>query len=83
MSVASTVIVEGEVVRVTSRTVQKKDKSGEITFVTALIVGEQCFANVGIPEGVEAPKKGFKGRALAEVSVFGNDDQLSLIQWIG
>jgi len=83
MAVSSNVIVEGEVVRIDVRTVQKKDKSGEIQFVNALIVGEHCLASVGIPQGMEPPKKGFKGRALVEVSTYNNDDQLRLIQWIG
>lgn len=83
MAIASQVIVEGSVIRMESRTVKKKDGSGDITFNTALVVGEHCMAQVSIPDGHELPKPGFKGRALVEVSVYREDDQMRLIQWIG
>lgn len=86
MSVATTAIVEGSVARVSSRTVKVKagaNAGNEITFTSMFVVGPYTVANVRInTDAFELPKIGAQIRAMVEVSVYRDDDEVSLMEYL-
>lgn len=79
MSLSSTAIMEGTVVRLSSRTVQKKDGSGPITFNSFTLFGDECQGEISINLDVHAaPAKGDVITCRVKISTYRDDDQLEL-----
>ena len=88
MSIKTTVIVEGALVRVSSREiVSTKDgpnKGKKFTFTNMLIVGPDCMASVRLQDNsMELPKTGAQVRLVAEVSSYRDDDEITFSAWLG
>lgn len=86
MSVATKVIVEGTVVDVTSRSGVSK-QTGEVwERRTVLVFGDNgtgVVAEIGIRDAkLGVPEIGTKVRALCEVGVYRDDDNLDLIRYV-
>lgn len=83
MSVATKLIVQGRVIQTTSRTIQPKAPgSSPITFRDMLVVGDNCLANVGLPDDVDTPKEGTVIHALVEVGTYRDDDTTRLVKFL-
>jgi len=83
MSVATTVIVEGQPVKVSSRTFTAKTTGKEMTFTSVLVVGEFCISNVEINlDTFKLPELGKPVRMQVEVGTYRDDDTVRLVAYI-
>lgn len=83
MSVVTTAIVEGNVAKISTREVTARATGEKLTFTSMLVVGEHCIANVRVnTERFELPKIGAPVRGRVEISVYRDDDEMSLDAWL-
>lgn len=83
MAVKTTLLVHGEVSRVSKTVYPPNDKRKEEYVKTeVLIVGEQCICSASLGRNVAEPKKGDIVFALVEVDTFNNDDSVSLVEYL-
>ena len=81
MAVATRSIIEGTVIQITVRDVTSK-AGDKLKFTNVLVVGDFTLCDATLGRDVGVPKVGDKIRAQVEVSVFRDEDQIRLLQYI-
>lgn len=77
MSLKTTLIASGRIIRINSRDVQTKD-GREFTFMNAVIVGEHTIIDVRVPDDLAViflQNVGEEVTALVELSIYRDDVQ--------
>lgn len=80
MAVTTNLLIEGVVVRTSKRELPATSERAALTFHNALIVGDDCLADVSIGRGVEVPVVGTPIRGRVEVNVYRSEDQVTLVE---
>lgn len=85
MALTATAIVEGQIARVSERTVPKKDSTtGEVwTFRNITVIGPDTLAEVRVPDEMQMPKPGDKIRARVTLSAYKGEAELNLDAFLG
>lgn len=78
MSVATQVIVQGTVGRITERKGLAKESGNPYRIVEAFIVGPICVANVTLADGIEL-RQGENVSLHCEIDIYRNDDQVRAV----
>lgn len=82
MSVKTTAIVVGTVARVESREVTVKATGEKLTFTNVLVIGNDTLADVQIGRDLGVPKQGAVIAGRVAISVYRDDDQMVLEQYL-
>ena len=85
MALTATAMVQGQVARVSERTVPKKDSTtGEVwVFRNFTVIGDHTMAEVRVPDEMTPPKVGDKIAARVTLSAYKGDAELTLDAYIG
>lgn len=70
MALTPTVVISGAITRTSSRTIKSKKDDKEYTFRSALIIGDDCLADVRFPDEMAIPPVGTIVRLRAAVGSY-------------
>lgn len=84
MSVSSSAIGEGTVIRVSSRSVVSNKSGSPVTYVfkSFLLVGDHTMLEIRVPDSHEIPAKGAKVRCSVLLSSYKDDDEATLDEYL-
>lgn len=82
MSIKTSALVIGKVIRVSSRTIPATKDREALTFTNVLVLGGDTLADVGTGRDVAVPNEGEFIIARVEVGVYRDDDQLTITEYL-
>lgn len=84
MSLGTSAILEGNVMRVASRTIKRKADGAEFVINTFVLFGQHCQAEVRVntDSGQKMPEVGKPVRCRVDISVYRDDDEISLGEYL-
>lgn len=79
MSLATRLIAEGNVIRITPREVTVKATGEKLLFHNVLIIGRDCMVEAQMGRDVTHPEIGKGVKAIVEVGVYRDDDTNTIV----
>lgn len=82
MSIATRLVIDGNVANISTREVTVKATGEKLTFTNVLVVGPNCLADCTLGNDVAVPEMGKRIQAQVEVGVYRDDDQIRLVKYL-